>query len=596
MRYAESHLNKHCIAWQDPGFIQVAAEPVLVLARASNRAAVASKINGTRRLWVAQTGCDRRRTLIRGNQSISGEDLAWSLQEADIPDVVIVRYGQKCLASHVSSLFDLVVPRSRTVVHYVDWGVSFALPAREACSVMFRAKAISATSGSEGDDDGRDDDEDDYDNDDDGGGGNYDDRHGTTTALQARSVVIHPMFIPLGQRWMEGHGSLEIRLKRPRGASTWVDSIIAYPRTMHAIKALSSINFARLPCTIRGMQQRLKSMTSLLKELQALFGQEGAECGWRLEFRVGSFDRPDPDRVPAVAAGLQGVARLSDFLVRSGALAPPGIEMVRITPEQYFRPLQHAMACIQERGVFGGRASDEPTSVQKAVMADLQSMFGVFNPQVARYYGRATNMWYPSMPSDLRRVREPDSEEPDGSDPDSDREPEMPAPEPLAARRRSIPPHIAALADSDPEKYACMKAIVAYGCLVPHPRAKPERNVTSRGNRGGGLLPARETYIEAAEVLYETLKGRWEAEHHDAPLPPAYRGWWRQYITTKLEPDLDRLFARFEDGKREAEHRQQRDIAAQYADKHPDQRARARLFAMEAAGIALAKRGDYEPR
>jgi len=582
MRYAESKLNRHCVAWQDAGFIQVASDPVLVLARVGSRPDLVAKINSTRRLLVAATGAERRRTLIRGTQSISGDDLARSLGEALVTEVVIVRYGHKSLPSSMAKLFDLVVLRSPAepaAVHYVDWGANFALPAAEACAMMFKARAgwhrpLPPPPG-----------------------GQLQPR-----VLAATEVTIHPMFVPLGQRWMEGHGSLEIHLERPRSVTTWIDGIVVYPRTMHAIKALSAIKFGRLPGTVRGMQKRLAALVTLLAELRAWFGKAGAECGWRWEFRVASTGRPDPALVPGLLEGLRGIRELSDFLVERGALEEPGIEAVRVPPEQYFRPLQHAMDCVRERGVFAGRSSGKPTAVQQCVMADLQSMFGVYNPQLDRFYGRAENMWYPPPPP--VPADEHHSAASTERDVEDHREPTLSSVAGQTAsarlRRRMIPPGIAALAVSEPAKYACLQAIVEYGCLVPHPRAKPEHNVTSRGNRRGGLLPACATYIEAALVLYETIEKKWQDQNGEADPPVANPWWWRPYIssssssTTTRQSDLDALFDGFEAKKEAKERVEQRKRAEAEAEKQPDRLAGLRLFMMQADGIRLARRTDIE--
>lgn len=118
---------------------------------------------------------------------------------------------------------------------------------------------------------------------------------------------------------MEGYGSVEIRLERPTAcsaaAAAWIEGIVVYPRTMHVIKALSSIKFSRLPGTVLGMQKRFAALTSLLKELRAWFRKEGAECGWRWEFRVASTGRPDPALVPGLPQAMRGIQELSAFLV-----------------------------------------------------------------------------------------------------------------------------------------------------------------------------------------------------------------------------------------------------------------------------------------
>ena len=65
------------------------------------------------------------------------------------------------------------------------------------------------------------------------------------------------MFIPLSQQWMAGHGSLEISLERPLGASTWIERVVVYSRSMHAIKALSSVKFGTMPRSARGPAEAL---------------------------------------------------------------------------------------------------------------------------------------------------------------------------------------------------------------------------------------------------------------------------------------------------------------------------------------------------
>ena len=101
LHYNESHLNRHCAVWQNSRMIQLASDPVMVLAHVPDLAArqkLVGQINDAHRVWVASSGVQKRRTLIRGNQTISGDDLARALVATGISNVVIVRYGAEVSA------------------------------------------------------------------------------------------------------------------------------------------------------------------------------------------------------------------------------------------------------------------------------------------------------------------------------------------------------------------------------------------------------------------------------------------------------------------------------------------------------------------
>ena len=445
MHYCESHLNMHCTAWQDKRMIQVASDPVMVLACVPDLAArqrLVDQINSTDRLWVAASSIMKRRTLIRGNQSISGDDLAQALVAVGICTVVIVRYGHKCLLGSVARLFDLIVPSAPHVVHYVDWGINIALPADKAAAMMFKAKRnIGAVEGGD-------------------------------PILRATRVIIHPMFIPLSQPWMAGHGSLEICLERPEGATTWMERILIYPRIMHAIKASSSIKFGAMPRTTRGMQTRVGALETMAGEVSSMLGhdqpaadgnsQQEAKCGARIEARVASFGRPDPQNVPGLVA-VQTLQHISQLLVRGQAIEASGIDVVMVSAERYFLPLRHALTCVREQRIFTGRLSGDSTHLQHCVMADLQSMFGIYNSELKDMYGKVENVWIPP-PASMAH---------------------LPPPPMLAEagdHRNGIPPDFLQLMHAQPAKFATLRNIAGSGFLVPHPRANRMRDVSSRAD------------------------------------------------------------------------------------------------------------------
>jgi len=551
MHYCESHLNLHCVAWQDRRMIQVASDPVLVLACVADleaRQRLVDEINGTRRLWVAANGILKRRTLIRGNQSISGDDLARALIAVGASTVVIVRYGHKCLLASVARLFDLVSGPMPNVVHYVDWGINISVPAEEATVVMFKANRNKSPIEFGG------------------------------LLLRATRIVVHPLFVPLSQPWTAGHGSLEICLERPDGAATWIERILVYPRIMHAIKASSSIKFGAMPRTVFGMRTRAEALQKLADDLSSVFGYDGddsgdkrpADSGARIEARVASFGRPDPQNLPELAS-IRTVRQLSNFLVDAQAILAPGIEEVKLSKERYFQPLQHALACVSEQRIFTGRSSGDTTHMQQCLMADLQSMFGVYSGELKDSYGKVDNVWIPPPAS-------------------ADEQPAPPTLTTAGDHRARIPPEFLQLMQTDAARFATLRSIAGSGFLVPHPRAKRTRDVSSRAEcrqHKGGLHPARPTYIEAADVLLTCLEDTYDREMAEHSVPPRERrqnGWWRVYFTGQVSRQCDEAFrSRDEAWCNEVEEGQRQVLDGQQA-------SRERLLQMAAHGIILAKR------
>ena len=388
------------------------------------------------------------------------------------------------------------------------------------------------------------------------------------------------MFIPLSQQWMAGHGSLEISLERPLGASTWIERVVVYSRSMHAIKALSSVKFGTMPRSAQGLRKRFTVLEALLADLWQLFGPQPAGskpayCGARWEVTLASLGPPDPKNLPGLAEA-RTIADISQLLVRGQAIEAPGIEVQQISADHYFRPLQHAMACAREQRIFSGRAANEGTFLQCCAMADLQSMFGIYNPELEDMYGKVQNVWDPPVRpparSELRLLP-------------------CLAVSSFEARRGRVAPEIEEL---PPSKLAILQDIVKYGCLVPHPRAKHSCNVSSRGKclaHRGGLHPARETYLEAALVLYDCLDETYKRKEQlgevgSRSLRP--QNWWMEFVSHQRDRTLEEVFQRHDEGLAKT-HEDERQARIRAWDEGR-QAACERLLDMAALGIVLAKR------